>query len=268
MISTTPVTKEIKQAARDMGQEQARYLVDQYYRMQDYRKRGDNQVRAVSDSDSGEPVLAGWLADYTGSIEGQIKLLLKHYAQAQTAGEWALSICGIGPVISAGLLAHIDIEQAPTVGHIWRFAGLDPTVTWGKGEKRPWNAKLKTLCWHIGESFVKVSGNDADFYGQLYLRRKEYEQAKNADGDYAEQAAAVVKRVPNHKQVAIYKDGCLPDGHIHARCKRWATKVFLSHFHHVAYETYYGEPPPKPYVLTPDGGGHGHYIEVPNWPMG
>ena len=37
---------------------------------------------------------------------------------------------GIGPVIAAGLLANIDIKQAPTVGHIWRFAGLDPTNKW------------------------------------------------------------------------------------------------------------------------------------------
>src|SRR5581483_161544 len=25
---------------------------------------------------------------------------------------------------------HIDIEKAPTAGHIWRFAGLDPTLRW------------------------------------------------------------------------------------------------------------------------------------------
>jgi hypothetical protein len=44
------------------------------------------------------------------------------------------------------LLARIDIVKAPTAGHIWRYAGLDPTVRWNKGEKRPWNAGLKVLC--------------------------------------------------------------------------------------------------------------------------
>lgn len=171
-------------------------------------------------------------------------------------------------MIAAGLLAHIDITKAPTVGHIWRFAGLDPTVTWAKGQKRPWNASLKVLAWKIGESFVKVSGHDSDFYGHLYLERKAREQAKNEAGAYAEQAAAMLTKKRFRDETGAkkaYESGKLPPGHIHARAKRWAVKLFLSHWHHVAYESHYGTLPPKPYILTIEG-GHAHRIDVPNWP--
>ena len=92
-------------------------------------------------------------------------------------------------MIAAGLEAHIDITRAPTVGHIWRYAGLDPTCEWRKGEKRPWNASLKTLCWKIGESFVKVSGKEKSLYGRLWKERKELEEKRNAAGEFADQAA-------------------------------------------------------------------------------
>ena len=92
---------------------------------------------------------------------------LDAYSGGPLAGRWARSIVGIGPIIAAGLLAHIDIKQAPTVGHVWRFAGLDPTLKWTTKTKRPWNGALKRLCWLIGESFTKVSNNPGDIYGKI-----------------------------------------------------------------------------------------------------
>jgi hypothetical protein len=181
---------------------------------------------------------------------------------------WARSIVGIGPVISAGLLAHIDITKAPTVGHIWRYAGLDPTQSWEKGQKRPWNARLKTLCWKIGESFVKVSGNEKDIYGKVYKERKEIETARNEKLEFSEQAIAILgkKRFGADTQAKkFYEQQMLPPAHIHARAKRYAVKLFLSHLHHVWWEVQTGEKPPKPYVLTHMG--HAHYIAPPNWPM-
>ena len=111
---------------------------------------------------------------------------------------WALAI-------AAGFLAHIDIERAPTVGHIWRFAGLDPTQKWEKKTKRPWNADLKTLCWKLGESFVKVKGNENDIYGKVYEARKAQEVLRNEAGELADQAADVLKnkRIGKQKSMAL-----------------------------------------------------------------
>ena len=261
------LTAEMKAEAARMPRGEARYLVDAYYQVQHYRIASENQGR-MNDQGRDEPPTAviGWLTGHMGRIEDRIRSLLLAYAEAQEVGAWSLSICGIGPVIAAGLLAHIDITRAPTVGHIWRFAGLDPTQEWGKGEKRPWNARLKTLCWKIGESFVKVSGNKADFYGHLYAQRKLLEQERNEAGAFAGQAAATLSKKrygEDTKAREFYERGQLPPAHIHERAKRPAVKLFLSHWHEVAYESAFGQAPPKPFVL--EHLGHVSRIEVPNW---
>lgn len=201
------------------------------------------------------------------NLENQIRRALDTWSEGQELGRWAKSICGIGPVIAAGLLAHIDIAKAPTAGHIWRFAGLDPTMEWKKGEKRPWNASLKTLCWKIGESFVKVSGNKKDFYGKLYLERKDAEQKRNESGSLADQAAAKLAKFKIGKKTEAYghySAGKLPPAHIHARAKRWTVKLFLAHYQQVGWTMATGQTPVRPYVLE-HLPGHVHAIEPPNF---
>src|SRR3990167_8778391 len=182
----TRLSRDLKEAAATLSPDEARYLVDAYYQIQEYRKAASNQVRSLVEAKEPHAVIL-WLAEQNESLEGQIKRALDRWSDANAVGQWAKSIVGIGPVISAGLLAHIDIAKAPTVGHIWRFAGLDPTVSWDKGQKRPWNASLKTLCWKIGESFVKVSNMEKDVYGKVYQQRKELEAVNNDAGKFGEQ---------------------------------------------------------------------------------
>lgn len=262
------LSRDLKAAAATLSHQEARYLVDAYYQMQENRIRADGQIRAMIETEEPHDVLR-WLSLNAAVLERNIKAALGKYATAHVVGQWSQSICGIGPVLSAGLLANIDITKAPTVGHIWRFAGLDPTVRWEKGEKRPWNASLKTLCWKIGESFVKVSGREEDVYGKLYLQRKAQEQARNEAGELSDQAAHKLATVRIGKKTDArkhYEAGHLPPAHVHARAKRWAVKLFLSHWHQVAYRAHYGVDAPKPYVLTP-AGGHAHVIDVPHWPF-
>lgn len=261
------LTRDLKRASTTIGINEARYLVDAYYLLQDYRKAGDSQDRALTSN--GEPhEIIRWYADQMHQMEMEVQKVLGSWALANPVGAWAQSIVGIGPVISAGLLAHIDISKAPTVGHIWRFAGLDPTVKWEPKTKRPWNADLKVLCWKIGESFVKVSWNERDVYGKVYRQRKTLEIERNEAGEYANQAAQILKTKNFNKKTeayGYYSQGKLPPAHIHARAKRYAVKLFLSHYHHVAYEVQYNTPPPKPYII--EHGGHVHFISPPNWPM-
>lgn len=187
--SAARLTKDLRVAARTLTVAEARYLVDAYYTMQDQRIRASNQVRALSAS--GEPhEVIRWFEDNAGLLERNVRAALAVFAQGQPVGAWAFSQYGVGPVLTAGLLAHIDIERAPTVGHIWRFAGLDPTVEWRPGQKRPWNAQLKVICWKLGESFKKFSGHPECVYGQLYRARKAVEVERNAAGFFADQAAA------------------------------------------------------------------------------
>lgn len=292
------LTRDIRNAAKTLSDAQARYLVDAYYQMQRDRIRAAHQARTLSET---QPVMephevVAWLGEQTSMLEVSVKSVLHVYAKNHVVGNWALSICGIGPVIAAGLLAHIDLEPwrcrnpkraikskcfdgqpctaacgreiAHTVGHLWRFAGLDPTVKWEKGQRRPWNGQLKRLCWLIGESFTKNQNRDNDFYGKFYVARKAIEEAKNNSKMFADQAKASLEQKNWKRDTATrghYEQGMLPPARIHLRSQRYAVKLFLSHYHHVAYYHRYQKHPPKPYVIQHLG--HTDMIGVPNWPF-
>ncbi len=290
------LTIDLANAAVTLGTSEARFLVDSYYMMQEQRKRTSSQVLALSESTEPHDVLR-WLMEQSRDLENQVKRALTKYAEGHPMGHRVMEVVGIGPVITAGLLAHIDMNpwhcnkldkdgmrvppkkrcdeknahihvgfgcghhRTETVGQIWRFAGLDPTSKWKKGVARPWNAALKTLCWKIGESFVKNKGRDKCFYGQLYDQRKAYETEINERGGYSDQAASILKSVPKHKQKETYAAGKLPDGHIHARAKRYVVKLFLAHLHEVWYRHEFGKAPPAPYPIAHLG--HAHKVAPP-----
>lgn len=312
-ISVARLSKDVAAAAATLTDTEARYLVDAYYIMQDDRKRANNQVRALGESVEPHSVLA-WLADQSETLESQVKRALDKYTQAHKMGEWMRRVKGIGPVLSAGVLAHIDISRAPTVGHIWRFAGLDPTTKWTSRAdaekwvkengvdiplaartfnvrhetlfrtastdkdgnpikptakslaaaiaKRPWNTALKTLCWKIGQSFMKLSNDEECFYGRIYRERKQYEIERNERGDNAALAETLKTKVG--KSTEAYKhlsEGRLPPGQIDARARRYAVKLFLSHLHGEWYQQHFGKPPPLPYPIAILG--HAHFIDSP-----
>lgn len=244
------LTRDLALAARTLSEDEARYLVDAYYQMQDDRKRTDNQVRSMET----EPhATLAWFAAQSDTLEKQIKRALDIYTDAHPVGIWLKSIYGIGPVIAAGLLAHINIERAPTAGHIWRYAGLDPTSKWEKGQKRPWNASLKTLCWKAGQSFMKFSGQEECFYGRLYRERKAYEVARNDEGGNAQTAAQILatrKFRAGTDAIRHLTEGRLPPAQIDARARRWAVKIFLSHLHGYWYEQHFGMKPPLPFAVA------------------
>jgi hypothetical protein len=258
------LTKDLRNASRTLTQQEARYLVDRYYQIQQYRTSAKNQIRASENEEPNEVIV--WFAENFEELEKNIKKALDAYTSSHSVGVWAKSIIGIGPTFAAGLLAHIDAKKAPTAGAVWSYAGYNPSVEWKKGQKRPWNADLKKLCYLIGESFVKVSNNPKDVYGKLYRSRKEQEVTKNENHDFADQAAAKLEKFKIGKETeayAAYSQGLLPKAHINERSKRYAVKIFLAHFHEVLFEYEFGTKPPNPYAISILG--HAHKLEVPNY---
>lgn len=289
--------RDIAFAVSELSIGEIRFLVDAYYTIQGYRIQAKNQVAALDKS--GEPnAVLHWLFDQHETMEGQVKRALDKWTDTHPVGRWCKSITGVGPVLTAGLLAHIDIAKAPTAGHIWRFAGLDPTSKWEKGQKRPWNATLKTIvAFKLGECFVKVQNNKSDFYGRLFAERKRIEWEHNLKGDLREQAAAAlaVKRFGADTEAKRWYSGqidpevvrvfmaegeplfkipgavdeedgvpMLPPAHIHARARRWTVKLFLAHLQQVWWFLEFGEPAARPYVI--EHMGHVDMIEPPNFP--
>lgn len=265
LIAAMRLTRDLKRASINLKDEQARYLVDLYYTLQKLRIGAAAQVRSAEDEPN---MLIGWTKDMYAQLETDVKNALGVYAESRVPGKWALSILGIGPVIAAGLLAHIDITKTATAGALWRYAGYDPTVKWEKKTKRPWNARLKTLGWKIGQSFVKSSNREGSFYGPYYRDRKLWETERNAEKAYAAQAEAILASKNIGKDTEAYKwysMGMLPPAHIQARAERYSVKLFLSHYFSVAYEDYHKQPAPRPYAIVYLE--HAHEIKIPNWPL-
>jgi hypothetical protein len=259
-------SRDVRNLTENLDQSSARKVVDAYYVLQENRMAFAAQTRELEKQNSPHELVA-LLYDGLYRMEKALKLPLEKFAGSTVEGKWALDQYGIGPVLAAGLLAHVDITKAPTAGSVWRYAGLDPTQTWEKGQKRPFNAEFKTLCWKIGQSFMKFSGKDECFYGQLYKQDKARRIAKNEAGDYAEFAKSILekKNFKVNQTRAKLETGKLSDAQIDAQARRFAVKIFLSHYHAVAYQAHHGEPAPRPYIIA--HGDHVHEIAIPNNPF-
>lgn len=254
-----PLTSEKILAAANLSAPELRLLVANYYQSQHMRKRADMQLRHLGDR---QPLqISTFMAEAFADIENQIARAFDKLLDSPVA-QWIKAQRGIGPIIAAGLLAHIDITKAPTVGHIWRFAGLDPTLKWEKGQKRPFNAELKQICWHAGQCFMKQSNDPDCFYGQLYRSRKKFEITRNDAGGNAERAKEF-KVSPGATKAVKDKlaEGKMPDFNIDARARRYAVKIFLSHLHALMYWDHFGKAPPKPFPISHLG--HAHEIRIP-----
>lgn len=297
------LTRDIRKASELLDARQARYLVDIYYQIQHIRIASNEQVRS-SKKDGGEPhQVLEWLHSSMHTLEKNVASSLGRFVNSYIVGRWMRSICGVGPVIAAGFLAHLDIRKAPHAGHFHSFAGLHPNIKWEKGQKRPYNAKLKTLVsFKLGESFVKQQSRDTDVYGHMYVDKKMLEIARNQKGDLADQAEDRGEKVGSTTMAYKWYNGfykpdvwdellelpmseraahmkahevgkgkgvrMLPPLHIHRRACRWVGKLFLSHLHAVMFEDYHGKSAPDPFPFSehcPEA--HKHFIPPPNWPM-
>lgn len=257
------LNKDLVKAVKTLTKDEVRYIVDYYYMIQENRKRSGNQIAAFRKT--AEPhAMFEYLNDQSVVLENQIKRAMDHWTETYPIAKILKDkVFGIGPVITAGLVAHIDIHKAKTAGAIWRYAGLDPTSKWNKGEKRPWNASLKTLCWKVGQSFMKFSNRSDCFYGQLYRKQKEFYVEKNLSGGFKGLSEEVLgaKNFTNKEVKAKYQTGILPDGHIDAMARRWVVKLFLSNLHELWCKVE-GIQCPQPYVMAHLG--HVHHLIQPD----
>jgi hypothetical protein len=261
--------RDLLATARSLATGDVRRIVRLYYDVQEYRKRAAQQ--AAARQEAAEPnALVTHVFSSLRRVEDDIRVAMDAWSMTSRQGRWLRSVYGIGPVIASGLLSHIDPEKARTAGQIWRFAGLDPSLPPPrKGEKRRYNAELKRLAWIAGDCFVKFSGREQCVYGQLYRQRKALETERNEAGTFADTARTTLE-TRNFKESTTreaYEAGRLPPGRIDLRARRWAVKMFLSHYQWVLHECHFGEPPRNPYVIdNPDHPMHTRIIEPPGWP--
>ena len=174
---------------------------------------------------------------------------------------WMTSIRGVGDHTAAKILAQLDDPALyATVSKLWRFAGwavIDGEIDrCKKGEKSPYNRRLKSECYLLAEQFIR---HQTPYYADLY---------------YSEKARQ--RRL--HPDVVCRDCGCLwddceskkkhkrqfNDGHLHNRAMRKTVKRFLSHLW-VVWRQSEGLPTPPPYVQTVLG--HTNIDAPPGWEL-
>ena len=102
--------RDVRKAAKNLRRNDARWLVDQYYIIQEHRIAACAQAR--TSDESGEPIeLIDWVFESMNRFETAIRGALHTYAKSYRVGNWCLAQCGVGPVLSAAFLTYFDIRE-------------------------------------------------------------------------------------------------------------------------------------------------------------
>jgi len=180
-------------------------------------------------------------------VEGYVDGQLAKWVLSHPAYPWFSRVKGIGKENIGKVIGMVDIERAPTVSALWKFAGF--AVEDGKapkpkkGEKNTYNARLRTMCWRVGSSLMRAGGGFYDYY----IVEKEKETAKLLLDGWTIKAAA--KYDLEKKRISV--------GHVHNRALRKMIKLFLACLWKVWREAE-GLPIRSPYAMTI---GHTHEIQ-------
>lgn len=218
-----------------------RHLTESYYALQKMRIESSNRLGAYDrmglDPDKSKQ-LHSWIDERLETFEAELKRMLERESKAFPIWEHFLErVKGIGPALSASLVAWIDISKFDNISKLWRYCGQ--AVIDGrserrvKGEKIHYSPILKMTCWKIGEQFVK----QGDYYREVYDRAKKYLREK-----YPEKMDSGRK---SKKGEIIWN---YTDGHVHAMARRKAVKQFLADLW-IVWRKLQRLPVTEPYVI-------------------
>jgi hypothetical protein len=186
--------------------------------------------------------------------------------------KWITSIRGMkAGGLAAQVLAQIDDPgKFATISKLWRFSGyavIDGEIEHRqKGEKAPFNARLKSIVYLVVDQFIK---QQTPVYSDLYYAEKERQRVLHPE-PICKECGGACKSKKNGDGHTVYR--CIEcggmanftDAHIHNRAIRKVARVFLQHLWLVWRESE-GLPVSKPWII--EHGGHADYIVPPGWPL-
>ena len=104
-----------------------------------------------------------------------------------------------------------------TISALWRYCGMDvrngEAPRRQKGRKIDWNPRLRTLCWKISDSLIKVQGP----YRERYLTAKDAYQREHPEPEPSGRKSKAGKEIMRYTKQ-----------HIHLLAKRKVVKPFLA----------------------------------------
>lgn len=156
------------------------------------------------------------------------KAMMKYVENQPIYTEFLEKIKGISAILSANILKQIGYcENFDNVAKLWAYAGLSvedgKAVRRKRGELLNYSPHLKTLCWKIGDSFIKQR---TKFFRKIYDKDKAKWKKK-----YPE---AIEN--PEYKKTKKGFKKLYTDGHIDAMARRKMVKLFLAIYWSTARE--------------------------------
>ena len=116
--------------------------------------------------------------------------------------------------MASGLISYIgDPKKFKDPSHLWAYAGLHvidgKAAKRAKGQQSNWNTKLKTLCWLVGESFVKQKNSK---YRDLYDQFRSFYDLKFPEESKGHQYAMAKRKVVKIFLVHLWSEWCNLEG--------------------------------------------------------
>lgn len=160
-------------------------------------------------------------------LEDFVDSRVAHLIQGHPAYPWFSKVKGIGEENIGKVVGLIDIERAEHVSSLWKFAGFSvedgiaPQRRKGGG-KLEYNSQLRSMCWRLGSSLLRVKGK---FY-KYYLKEKDKYYQR-----YENKGVSIVPAtsLPKNKEGKRYEDNnMISEGHVHNQALRKTIKLFLA----------------------------------------
>lgn len=191
-----------------------------------FSNRLDAMQRGVDDPTHAD-MIERWLHRFE-QLEADLDDDIRAMAQDMPIVDRMIAVKGVGELLAVKVASMIDITRADTVSALWKYAGYG--VTNGerdrlqKGEKAPYNKRLKTTCYLVATSFLKSRSP----YRDIYDEARDYYERERSDWTKA---------------------------HRHAAAMRKMTKIWLSHLW-VVWRELEGLPVTDPYIIANPDNGH------------
>lgn len=243
-----------------------------WYQLNEISRKYQQRMAAIED---GKTVMSAYLEqEMYEKLEVETKLkavaetMAEYGEELGAIWEWVTSIKGIGNNLAAKLLARIDdIGRFDTISKLWRYSGyavIDGEIDRPQaGQKRPYDAQLKSVVWEITEQFIRQY---TPIYRDEYDRYKEEDRRKYPNvicKNCGTMFSPTRKNCPGCGKGNEDFNLLYGKGHMHMRAKRKAGKLFLSHLW-VNWRKMEGLSVTDPYVQ--DVLGHTHIIPPPDLP--
>lgn len=192
------------------------------------------------------------LTDLEAYMDGRIAGLIEQHP----VWPWASQVKGVGRENLAKIVGLVDINKADTVSSLWQFAGYG--LNNGKapkreaGQKLAYNATLRSMCWRLAGSLMKVGGSFYDYY----LKEKEKYAAR-----FRKEGRKIVAsaKLPSKNGKRYEPEGMISEGHVHNMALRKMIKLFLACLW-VSWREGLGLPTRPPYPIEKLGHDAKHLI--------